>query len=158
MNFKDKPRVSDQTMLIMPYTFSEGVYGSYVLEKDEEYFCYDTPKQLMNDVCNYYSCSLKGRIDGTKKVFGVTRKAPIVIEPVSGMFFLPTTSPSARDCMWIAHSHVQRLEKVKQKETQIYFHGGKTLTVELSYTSLTNQLQRTAQYRHLVMERISQYS
>ncbi|MDQ0351722.1 competence protein ComK [Alkalibacillus filiformis] len=157
MEIKENGRISAKTMAVLPHKFSDGVYGSYVVDTDDEFYSYLTPKQLMDDICNYYACSLKGRLDGTRKAFGVSRKAPIVVEASSGMFFMPTTSPHSNECAWIAHSYVLKLERLAPKMTRIYFHGGKTLTVNYSQTSLTNQLNRTAQYRHLVMERISNY-
>ncbi|GAA0471592.1 competence protein ComK [Alkalibacillus silvisoli] len=157
MEINENPRISSKTMAVLPHELSDGVYGSYVVNTDDEYYSYLTPKQLMDDICNYFSCSLKGRLDGTRKVFGVTRKAPIVVEPSSGMFFMPTTSPHSNECAWIAHSYVLRLERLAPKMTRVDFYGGKTLTVNYSHTSLTNQLNRTAQYRHLVMERITNY-
>ncbi|NIK12613.1 competence protein ComK [Alkalibacillus sp. S2W] len=158
MRIEEEARVSTKTMAVLPYEFSEGIYGSYVVDQDDEFYSYSTPKQLINEACHYYFCSLKGRLEGTRKVFGINRKLPIVIEPSCNMYFMPTTSPLSHDCAWISHGYVESLERLSTKETCIKFNGGKALTVPYSYNSLNNQLFRTAQYRHMITDRLSKPS
>ncbi|PKR78304.1 competence protein [Halalkalibacillus sediminis] len=157
MDILKDPKITALTMAVTPHVVSGDVYGSYVLEKNGEYLCEIPPKQLMDKGCRYFGSSLKGRLDGTREVFGITRKAPISLDPMSGIFFLPTTSPHSSDCIWIAHGHVHSLEKLESKQTRIHFEGGKELTVDSSFTSLTNQIQRTAQFRHLMLDRITKH-
>ncbi|MBU6081767.1 MULTISPECIES: competence protein ComK [Allobacillus] len=155
MEFNQKPLLNLTTLAIVPQPKEGKKFGSFVLEKNQEYFTDVSPKQFVDRGCLFYGSSLRGRLEGTRAIFGVNRKAPIVIDPMLGMFFLPTTSPSSSECTWISHQHIERLEKVDSKRTIIHFQGGKQLTVNVSYRSLTNQVLRTAQYRHLLMERIT---
>ncbi|WP_188207085.1 competence protein ComK [Alkalibacillus aidingensis] len=157
MNIKEDGRITLETLAVLPHEFSDGVFGSYVVNKGDDFYSYLTPKQLMEDICNYFACSLKGRLDATRKSFNVQRKAPIVVEPSSNMYFMPTSSPHSPECAWIAHSYVLNLETLAPKQTRVIFNCGKTLNLNVSPTSLTNQIRKTAQYRHLVTERISSY-
>src|SRR5690625_2920772 len=94
LEFNQKPILNAQTLAIVPRFVDEKRAGAVVMEAAEEYVTNDLPKQVIDKGCLYYGSSLKGRIEGTRAIFGVNRKAPIVVDPVSGLFFLPTSSPS----------------------------------------------------------------
>ncbi len=154
MKFVEKPNIDSTTLAVLPYQISKDLYGSYVLETREDYYTHLSPKKLIDESCQYYGSSLKGRLAGTRAIFGVNRKPPISIEPNKGLFFLPTNSPHSAECIWLAHGHIDYLEKLQPKQTKVHFNNGKELVVDISYISLNNQLQRTAQFRHLLMERL----
>ncbi|MFC2949965.1 competence protein ComK [Virgibacillus sediminis] len=128
--------------------------ASYVLEEELEYTIEASPSKVMNDACKYLGSSLKGRQDGTREICGITHKAPISIDPSSGMYFFPTTSPSNPKCSWIAHSHIDQVNKAPDNCTEILFHNGKRIVLKVSYGSMLNQVQRTAQFRYLLDHRI----
>ncbi|MRG87028.1 competence protein ComK [Salinibacillus xinjiangensis] len=96
----------------------------------------------------------RGRQEGTKGVCGITHKAPIAIDPHSGMFFFPTTSPNNPTCVWIAHSHVSQIKPIDKYKTKIHFKSGQHIDVSVSHGSLMNQIQRTAQFRYKLTERL----
>ncbi|WP_087973334.1 competence protein ComK [Oceanobacillus rekensis] len=124
-----------------------------VLEEDAEYVLNKPPTKIIDEACRFFGVSLKGRQDGTKDISGITHKAPISIEPSSGMYFFPTTSPSSPNCSWIAHSHIDKVSRAG-KQTEITFKNGRKIVLDISYGSMLNQLQRTAQYRYLLDNRI----
>src|SRR5690606_35172899 len=112
-------------LLIAPYQITNDLTGSYVLENSTEYYTHLSPKQLIDKSCKYFGSSLQGRIEGTKEVFGASRKPPISIEPLRGLYFLPTSSPNSENCVWLAHSHIDYLEKIKPKKTRVHFRSGR---------------------------------
>ncbi|GEL78365.1 competence protein ComK [Tenuibacillus multivorans] len=155
MKLINRPRVTAKTMAVLPYELDEDTCGSQVLERDGEYYTYLSPRQVMDEVCKELGADLKGRLRGAQHVYGINRKAPIAIDTSCQIFFLPTSSPSANDCIWICHNHVSYVKKVTPKVTQIHFNNGKQIKLNISYLSISNQIQRTAQYRHLLMERVN---
>src|SRR5690606_5961525 len=106
--------------------------------------------------CKFFGASLKGRQEGTKNICGITHKAPISIDPSSGMYFFPTTSPTSSKCSWIAHSHIDHVLRIDSKTSEIVFKNGKKVVINASYGSVMNQIHRTAQYRYLLDQRIKQ--
>ncbi len=154
MNLYQKPLLNLTTLAVIPHKKGK-TEGAVVMEKDQEYYTNDSPREIVDRGCLFYGSSLKGRLEGTRAIFGVNRKAPIVIDPMLGMFFLPTSSPNSSKCVWVSHQHIERLERINPKETVIHFQGGKELKVNVSYQSLTNQVLRTAQFKHILMERIT---
>ncbi|SDJ88111.1 competence protein ComK [Sediminibacillus albus] len=129
-------------------------FSSHILE-DEETFQVKQPSSKIIDIaCKFFGSSLRGRQEGTKDICGITHKAPISIDPSSGMYFFPTSSPNNPQCSWIAHSHIDQINKASSQSTEITFKNGKSITLPVSHGSMLNQIQRTAQFRYLLDHRI----
>ncbi|HLR02776.1 MAG TPA: competence protein ComK [Virgibacillus sp.] len=125
-----------------------------ILDEDNEYPVIDPPTKVIDEACSYFGSSLRGRQDGTRNICGVTHKAPISIDPLSGMYFFPTFSPTSSKCSWIAHSHIEQVNKWEGQYAEIIFKKGRRVVLEASYGSVLNQIQRTAQFRFLLDNRI----
>ncbi|MGJ9459348.1 competence protein ComK [Oceanobacillus sp. CF4.6] len=142
------------TMAVIAEHDVKGDQITRVLEEDAEYVLDGTPTKIIDDACRFFGASLKGRQDGTKDISGITHKAPISIDPSSGMYFFPTTSPSSSKCSWIAHSHIDKVNRSGNHQTEMLFKNGRKVIIDISYGSMLNQLQRTAQFRYLLDNRI----
>ncbi|WP_077623104.1 competence protein ComK [Sediminibacillus massiliensis] len=153
MEIKKQYEVNPFTLAVLSEEFN-GKYLSRIMEDDEVIFVEQPPSKVIDLACKYFGSSLRGRQDGTKDIFKVTHKAPISIDPSSGMYFFPTTSPNNPQCNWIAHSHIDQVVKAPNQSSQIIFTNGKSVTLDVSYGSLLNQVQRTAQFRYLLDHRI----
>ncbi|ENH95646.1 competence transcription factor [Gracilibacillus halophilus YIM-C55.5] len=131
-------------------------YFTRVLDYDET-FDYETAystQRVMDYTCREFGISLRGLIEGARKLSGITHKPPIAIDRISGMYFFPVESPMKKSCTWIAHSHVSKVEKQDPYNCTIIFKNGRNITLDISYASMINQLYRTAQYRYLLSNRV----
>lgn len=146
--------ITPLTMAVLPENDETGALNTLVLEESGEYVVHQSPTKLIDLACKYFGSSLQGRLDGTREVSRITHKAPIAIDPSTGMFFFPTTSPKNKACSWINHSHVDHIKPVGKKKTKIVFNNGKQIVVDISYGSMLNQLQRTAQFRYSLEQRM----
>ncbi|WP_327607239.1 competence protein ComK [Virgibacillus tibetensis] len=146
--------ITPLTMAIVAQRGLDGTTSTCVLEEQEEYVIRSSPSKIMDHACKFFGASLKGRQEGTRDICGITHKAPISVDPSSGMYFFPTSSPKNSKCSWIAHSHIDKVNKGANHRTEIVFKNGKSILVESSYGSILNQIQRTAQYRYLLDNRI----
>lgn len=146
--------VTPLTMAVIAQHDENGKSNTCVLEEQEEYHIQPAPTKIIDHACRFFGSSLRGRQDGTKEVCGVTHKAPISIDPSNGMYFFPTTSPANEKCSWIAHSHIDQVNKGPEHYTEVVFKNGKTILLDVSYGSMLNQVQRTAQFRYLLDNRI----
>src|SRR5699024_10195846 len=97
-------------MAVLARKNKEGKTTAYVLEADSSYIVTRPSTRLIDFSCAYFGSSLKGRQDGTKTICGITHKAPISIDPSSGMYFFPTASPTNALCSWISHSHIENVQ------------------------------------------------
>ncbi|KGX84798.1 competence protein ComK [Pontibacillus litoralis] len=146
---------------VSPYTCAliaveqDGYIVSLVIEDGEKFYVDSPPIKLMDQACKFFGSSLRGRIDGTKEVSGITHKPPIAVDPVNGMYFFPTISPQKKNCSWIAHSHIDHIRKCKgDSNTTIVFKDKYSIEVSVSKGSIWNQVQRTAQFRYKLDERL----
>ncbi|WLV25520.1 competence protein ComK [Aciduricibacillus chroicocephali] len=146
--------VNPLTLAILSRKDEKGRTTAYVLEQDAEYVVSRTPTNIIDQSCSYFGASLKGRQEGTRSICGITHKAPISIDPASGMYFFPTASPSNALCSWIAHSHIETLHSLPNQNTEITFKNGTSIVVEASQGSIMNQVQRTAHFRYLLDKRL----
>ncbi|MFD2760645.1 competence protein ComK [Lentibacillus juripiscarius] len=146
--------VTPLTMAVVADHGENGIPKTIVLEEQETFTVRDSPSKIIEDACKFFGSSLKGRQDGTRGICGITHKAPISIDPSCGMYFFPTASPSNPKCSWIAHSHVEQVNKGPYRQTEVIFKNGRTILLDVSFGSMLNQVQRTAQYRYLLDNRL----
>jgi competence protein ComK len=152
--YTDTPEITPLTVALISRRDANNKPITVVLEEQGEYTVSSPPSKMMDLACKYFGSSLKGRQEGTRDVCGITHKAPITIDPISGMYFFPTISPSSPECSWIAHSHIDQIQKNNDYGTEIIFRNGKRTVFEISYGSMLNQIQRTAQFRYLLNNRL----
>lgn len=145
--------LSPQTMAILPMRYGSKIY-SKILEADQEGVAPYKPFDIIKKSCRFYASSYWGRREGTKELIGVTHKAPIVIDPVQGIYVFPTASPTKPSCAWISHEHVSDYRPLPRMKTEVIFQNGNTLTLPISVYSFENQLYRTAQLRTRIMQRL----
>lgn len=146
--------ITPYTMAVLPKQDDYGNTGSYVLEDGEKFFVKHKPSKMIDLACKFFGSSLKGRQSGTREISRMKSKLPISIDPSSGMYFFPTLSPVNPNCSWIAHTHIQNIREVTNQSTEIIFKGAQKVVVEVSYGSIMNQVNRTAQYRYMLDNRI----
>lgn len=146
--------ITPLTMAVLCEKNEKGEIHTVVLEELRDYYVNEKPTKIVDDACKYFGSSLKGRLEGTKDISRITHKAPIAIDPSSGMFFFPTCSPSNPNCSWISHSHVHQVLPFDSDRTELHFKNGRRIIIDVSYGSILNQIQRTAQFRYSLENRI----
>lgn len=112
-----------------------------------------TSKQIMDKSCRFFGSSLRGRVEGTASIAGITHKPPIIIDSPLGMYFFPTSSPQSNECIWLSHSHIEKIMEKSLKQTKVYFINGETLSLNISFNTIENQIMRTAQFRFVLENR-----
>lgn len=155
IHYTPEYEINPLTMAVLARQDETGKTTAYVLEENAEYVVPRTPTRLIDFSCSYFGCSLKGRQEGTRSVCGITHKAPISIDPSSGMYFFPTASPANAFCSWIAHSHINQIRPAENQCTEIIFKNGRNIIIDVSAGSIMNQVQRTAHFRYLLDKRLS---
>lgn len=141
--------INDKTLAIIPVENNI----SKVLEEDTIYFVNKKTTDIIDHSCKYFGSSYAGRFEGTKHILGFNYKAPIIIEETKNMIFFPTSSPRFDNCMWISLKHIKKYDKYNNKSI-VSFKGGKTLTLNMSYNSLENQIFRATRLESVLNDRI----
>jgi len=145
--------VTVNTMAIVPVPYGGRIY-SKIFEIDDEYVVPEKPIDIIKKSCRFYASSFEGRREGTKELIGITHKSPIVIDPVSSIYFFPTTSPNRPDCCWFSLEHVQGFFRKGNKETEVLLSNKQTLSVPISANSFRSQYQRTSLLQTKMQQRL----
>lgn len=89
--------INADTLAIIPKNASV----TYVYEKGKTFTINESSNKIMEESCEFFGSSFKGRQYGTTALTGITHKVPIIVEETSNMIFFPTTSPRLKNCSWI---------------------------------------------------------
>ncbi|MCP3742547.1 competence protein ComK [Rossellomorea sp. BNER] len=143
------------TMVLLPDSYGLKTFTK-IIELHDTYTSPYKPIEILKKSCEYFGSSFEGRKNGTRRLTGVTHKAPIIVDPHTSIYFFPTTSPTKPECFWIAHEHVASYERVSSKETMITFRNQQPLKVPISYSSFEAQFMRTSMLRIKFSQRIDE--
>lgn len=141
--------INEKTLAILP--ISETL--SKVLEDESIYFVNKKTTDIVDHSCKYFGSSYLGRFEGTKHILGFNYKAPIIIEEISSMIFFPTASPRFNNCSWISLKQIKDYNRDEERSV-ITFRSGKKIAVDMSYSSLENQILRATRLESILKERI----
>ena len=142
--------ITFDTQVILPMDSK----SSKIIENNESYVVDNSCLQVLEHSCEYFGSSLQGRKDGTKKLLGITHKAPIIVEESRKIIFFPTTSPEKEECIWINLDKIDKYYKKTNKTSEILFKNGDKVEFDVSIGSLTNQILRASRLKYILEERI----
>ena len=130
--------INEQTMAIIPINY----YQTLVKESENEYVIDENAYQIMENSCEYYGSTYKGRLSAAKKILNSSYKIPIMIEESENIIFFPTKSSLLDDCCWINYNFIKKYESNGNK-TRLIFTNNEEIEVEISKLSLENQISRS---------------
>jgi competence protein ComK len=97
----------------------------------------------MENSCEYYGSTYKGRLTAAKKMLNSSYKLPIIIEESENIIFFPTKSSLLDDCCWINYNYIKKYEKLENR-VKITFKNNDEINVDMSKLSLDNQISRSS--------------
>ena len=145
-----KYEINYDTQIIMPLSKDT----CKIIETGDEYYINENSQKILEHSCEYFGSSYEGRREGTKKILGITHKAPIIVEESRKIIFFPTTSPEKEECIWINLDKIEKYYKTDLRKSAILFKDGTLLEFDLSYGSLTNQIMRATRLKFILEERL----
>lgn len=125
-----------------------------IIEKESEYLVDNGAYKIMDESCQYYGSSYKGRLSAAKKILECSYKLPILVEESSCLIFFPLKSSLLDDCCWVNLNSIKKVEKC-DKNSKITFNNGKEIIFEISKLSLENQIYRATRLESLIKKRIN---
>ena len=131
--------INEDTMAIIPINY----YQTLVKEMDNEYIIDKRAYEVMEDSCEYYGSTYKGRLAAAKKMLNSSYKIPIIIEESENIIFFPSKSSFLEDCCWINYNFIKKYEKFENR-VKITFKNNEEIEVDMSKLSLENQISRSS--------------
>ena len=74
--------INCDTLALIPVSENE----TKIIEKEREFIVNVPVFKIIENSCEYFGSSYLGRHEGTKKLIGITHKAPIIIEETSNKY------------------------------------------------------------------------
>lgn len=139
--------INEDTLAIIPFENKSKVY-----EDNEVYIINKSVHSIMEDSCEYFGSSLKGRQKGTTSLIGVTHKTPIIVEESKEIIFFPTASPRLNTCSWISLNNLKKYQKESQK-IKVQFNNNKEIILDISYGIIDNQVLRATRLESTLRKR-----
>ena len=140
--------INDETLAVIPKNDKTAI----IYEEDRNFLVNQSADEIMEQSCEYFGSSLKGRQSGTTALTGITHKVPIIIEESSNIIFFPTTSPRLKCCCWVALNNIVSYSK-ENNVCKITFNDGKIITFDASYGIINNQILRASRLQMILDSR-----
>lgn len=112
-----------------------------VIELGKKFIIEDRLTDILKRSCEFYGCTLEGRIKGSQMQLGMKYKLPIIIENTKEIIFFPTSSPRLENCSWISLKNIKNYEE-NRFGSIIEFIDDNKLILPISLESLENQIFR----------------
>ena len=123
-----------------------------VFEKEKTFYVNKEVSEIMEDSCEYFGSSLRGRQKGTEKLIGISYKAPIIIEESRNIIFFPTSSPRVKSCNWISLNNLERYY-TKNKKIVLEFKNKQKIMLNSSFGVIDNQILRATRLESVLRGR-----
>lgn len=144
--------VNSSTMFLRPIKYGSKIYTE-IYETDGQFISPFKPLEIIKKSCEFFGISYIERKEGTKRLIGVSKKVPIIIDPLTSIYFFPTASPTEPHCIWISHDQVQSYQQLEDQSTLVTFQNGLSVSLPVSLRSFEAQLLRTSMLRVRYMQR-----
>jgi hypothetical protein len=79
--------INCDTLALIPVSEKE----TKIIERNNIFNVNNSVMNIIENSCEYFGSSYLGRHEGTKKLIGITHKAPIIIEESKNLIYFPTT-------------------------------------------------------------------
>ena len=127
-------------------------FKTLVIEKEKQFYINDIPNNIIKYSCEYFGCSFKGRIEGTKYLTGITHKVPIIVEESNEIIFFPLSSPRLNSCSWLRNKYIDMYYK-SEKGCNIVMVNGEKFEINCSYEIINNQILRSSRLESVIRYR-----
>ncbi|MEW9501641.1 competence protein ComK [Jeotgalibacillus marinus] len=131
--------VNAQTMLLEPIN-EDNKKKTIVYEKDRSPFLVEHPPQeILHNSCLYFLSTYEGRKFSTKTLTNIRHKPPIVIDPVTNVYFFSTHSDKNDQNRWLSLQHLRGYETYKKEKTLATLSGNVEVVLPVSKKSFVQQ-------------------
>ncbi len=127
-------------------------FSTKIIEFDKEFIINYSSKDIINNSCKYFGCSLIDRINMTKRLVNISSKSPIIIEESRGIIFFPLKSTREKNNIWISYNNLFTYEQ-NNKDTLLIFKNETKYLLNYSYYIVDNQVTRSMMLDYIFNKR-----
>ena len=142
--------INCDTLALIPVSENE----TKIIERENVFSINKPIMEIIENSCEFFGSTYLGRHEGTKKLIGVSHKAPIIIEESRNLIYFPTSSPRLDSCCWIGLNNIKNYQNNNGK-TELLFSNDKKISLPISYGSFDNQYLRATKLESILRKRIN---
>lgn len=113
-----------------------------VITLEKEFIVSESAKDIINNSCKFFGCTLSDRVNTTKRLTKIANKSPIIIEESRDIIFFPLKSVREKCNIWISFNNIDSYIK-EGNNTVIKFSNNKEFKLDFSYYIIDNQITRS---------------
>lgn len=99
--------------------------------------------KYINEICNYYGSSFRGRKEATQYLTGFKSKVPIILSESKKIAIFPLFSMRCDNNIWIVYNNVLSFKQVRQY-VEVTFRNDEKIILLVSYNVFKNQYLKTS--------------
>lgn len=145
--------INPNTIIIMSYRGNK----TKIIENDKSFIIDEKINKIINENCNFFGSSYKGRLEYSSLVLKSNIKLPIILEESHEIIFFPTINIKSNQCMWINYNNIANIEKIDEKNVFLNFKNNQKMALGISYYSINNQINRCIKLKLNIIERKRSY-
>lgn len=145
----DNYEINRNTIALIPINEVE----TKVYEKNKTFIVTENTMKIITNSCLSFGSTYLGRHNGTKKLIGISHKAPIIIEETRNIIYFPTTSPRLKNCCWISLNYIKEYKEFNDR-TLITFENDSKVEIDISINSFDNQYLRATKLEYALRKKL----
>lgn len=153
INMKREYIINKETISLISEFDNFGKENTRAIEGKNMFLVNKSPEKIINDTLNYLGSSLEGAIIGSKSILGNIYRVPISISAKQGITWFPCNSCRPKESIWLAHSHIENLEKLNSIETIVHMSHGHSLNISMRKKQIEDRMGRAALLQTKLVER-----
>ncbi|VEF49517.1 ComK family protein [Bacillus freudenreichii] len=153
MDIKDFYIIKRNTAALQPVFTKYGFLYTKVYEGPFVFLVKLSPLQIIKDSMHHYGHDWNGAVKAAKTVLGSIDMSPVKISGSLGLYWFPSKSPYAEDCIWFALDHIDERLCTAPKETKIFFPSGHHVTAPMSLKQFNKKMHRAQELKTTLEKR-----
>ncbi|MFD1707006.1 competence protein ComK [Siminovitchia sediminis] len=158
MEMKEFYFIKRLTYVLIPIIVEHGYIYTKVIEGPRVFLVKLPPLQIIKNSMQHYGHGWEGANKAAKAALGKIDMPPVKICGKLGIYWFPSKSPYADDCIWFALDPIKDRIPITSKETKILFPFHQHVTVPLSLEQFTKRRIRTYDLKSIYEKRTEEES
>ncbi|MBD1383114.1 competence protein ComK [Metabacillus arenae] len=135
-----------ETMAIIPIYSEYGELHSIVIEIYRIIKVKISPKQIIEESCDYYGCTMSGCLESAQNILKGKKMLPVLISKVDKLCMIPIISADNPDNVWLSYKHIFDVIADGKNSTAV-LSNYKKVKLEISKETLNTKIEKAG---HLI--------
>jgi competence protein ComK len=148
--------IKNEYLINPQFMFMAGIYDrnaklcTLVTELTSTFIVDKAPLEILNDSIRCIGFDLRGAMETARFLLGNKNMCPVMVNPVHKICVFPDKCSKHNDTKWFNPIHITKTNSMN-KQTNVEFTNGMTITVPIKLYYFNNRLQTAEQFRNMTV-------